>query len=95
MLRARRHNEENALQFYKSPPDWFSEPQADFRVVWRFFESLQKQDVRAALIYLPSMMFNLVFVWKPDVSFGHGAHYQTAPAKALHWHRQLRLTVFG
>ena len=37
MLRARRHNQANALSFYKSPPDWFSEPQADFQVVKRFF----------------------------------------------------------
>ena len=35
----------------------------------------------------------IVFAWKPNASFGHRARYQTAPARALHWHRQLRLTA--
>ena len=30
----------------------------------------------------------IVFAWKPNASFGH-----RAPARALHWHRQLRLTA--
>ena len=93
MLRARRHNQANALSFYKSPPDWFSEPQADFQVAKRFFQSLRKKDVWGALIYLFSMLFNIIFAWKPDASFGQRAKHQTAPARALHWHRQLRLTA--